>query len=134
MAFRTEISLEIVENTAALGLSSWKSIATACGCSTDTLEAIRKSDNGAVEEARRKGMAKAAAIVATALMERCKAGDVQAIKLWSSHCLGWHHHNQKTEGQGARPSIVINLTQAPVQQVGAVVIDGDAVRLGAAPS
>lgn len=49
MAFRKEIDLEIVERKAALGLTRWKNIANACGCSTDHLEAQRKADGGAID-------------------------------------------------------------------------------------
>jgi len=104
MAFRKEIDLEIVERTAALGLTRWKDISNACGCSTDHLEAQRKADGGAIDEARRRGISQAAEEVMAALMKRCKAGDVQAIKLWTSHCLGFHHHNQKNDNSLAAPS------------------------------
>lgn len=125
MAFRKEIDLEIVERTAALGLKSWRDISNALGCSTDHLEAQRKVDGGAIEEARRRGIAQAAEEVATALMKRCKSGDVQAIKLWTSFCLGWHHHNQKGgDDSRAIPSLTIHLSQAPVQQLGTVIEGG----------
>lgn len=128
MAFRKEIDHQVVERTAALGLIRWRNIADALGVSTDTLEAMRKADP-AIEEARRRGISQAAEEVATALMKRCKQGDVAAIKLWTSHCLSWTHHNQKSDDSRAIPALTIHLSQAPVQQLGKV-IDGDVVKLG----
>lgn len=124
MAFRKEIDLEIVQRTAALGLTRWKDISNALGCSTDHLEAQRKADGGAIEEARRRGIAQAAEEVMAALIKRCRAGDVQAIKLWTSHCLGFHHHNQKSDDSRTIPSLTIHLSPPPVQQLGTVIEGG----------
>lgn len=77
MAYK--IDLAVIEETAALGLTRWKELATACGCSTDTLENIHKTDGSAIEEARRRGIARAQETVARALMKRVQAGDTGAL-------------------------------------------------------
>lgn len=116
------IDLTLIEETAALGLTRWKELATACGCSTDTLENIRKTDGGAIEEARRRGMARAQETVARALMKRVQAGDTGALKIAAAHIIGWHTHHKPDDSAANVPSLRIILSSAlPPPQVEKVI-------------
>lgn len=81
------IDLDQIETLASRGMSM-ESIAKAIGMSDRQLY-VRKKLNTDIAEAIERGRGKGESVVANALFEQCKRGNVQAIKWYLAARCGW---------------------------------------------
>jgi DNA-binding CsgD family transcriptional regulator len=91
---KIDLDLNEIEVLAGRGLTE-QEICLCLGISRVTLYR-RKRDTEAVKEAIQRGKAKAHAVVANVLFERCKEGDMTAIIWYQKTCCGWRENTHIT--------------------------------------